>query len=134
MIPERFLIEARQIVAETAWRHSGAEGLMATSTRGRTARLGGVEFLDPSGGRAGRTNPQTQVTRPGFRFNAQIRTPSGVNPIGSGGTGGGGGLAALFDPSSAATWRLVAVALAFAYVVGFHVTLSGIRLGLGPGR
>lgn len=132
MLPERFLVEARQIVAETGWRNTWAEGLQATSTRGRTARLGGVEFLDPSGGRAGRTNPQTQVTRPGFRFNAQIRTPSGVPPLGA--TGGGGGLAALFDPSSAATWRLVAVALAFAYVVGFHVTLSGMRLGLGPGR
>lgn len=105
-----------------------------TSTRGRTARLGGVEFLDASGGRAGRTNPQNQVTRPGFQYNAQIRVPTQKPPLGAGGGGAVGFLGLFGDPSSASFWRLVAVGLAFAYVVGFHVSLNGFRLGLGPGR
>lgn len=113
---------------ERALRHANA-----SSTRGRTARLGGVEFLDASGGRAGRTNPQNQVTRPGFQYNAQIRVPTQKPPLGAGGAAGAP-FAGLLDFSSATTWRLVAVALAAAYVFGFHVSLNGFRLGLGPGR
>jgi hypothetical protein len=127
-----FELQAQRILEQTRERYPWTAGMYATSTRGRTARLGGVEFLDPSGGRAGRTNPQNQVTRPGFQYNAQIRVPTQKPPLGGG--VGAVGLAGLFDPSSAGFWRLVAVGLAFAYVVGFHVSLSGFRLGLGPGR
>jgi hypothetical protein len=130
MMPSTFELQARRILEQTRERYPWTLGMHATSTRGRTARLGGVEFLDPSGGRAGRTNPQNQVTRPGFQYNAQIRVPTQKPPLGAGGGAG----SVFFDTSSAAFWRFVAVGLAAAYVVGFHVSLNGFRLGLGPGR
>jgi hypothetical protein len=98
-----------------------------STIRGRAVRVGGVAVND---GAAGRTNPQTNATRPAFVIQAGIRKPTG----GAGFATGGAGQASWFDPSQVYFWRLVAVGLALAYVVGFHVSLNGVRLGLGPGR
>ena len=98
--------------------------IMGGSTiRGRAVKVGGVAVQSGAAGRA----DVSQVTRPAFTIQAGIRKPTG----GAGSVAGG---QSLFDSSSVAFWRLVAVGLAVAYVIGFHVTLGGMRLGVGPGR
>jgi hypothetical protein len=101
-----------------------------STIRGRAIKVGGVFQSDQGGGASGRTNPQTNATRPAFVIQAGIRKPTG----GAGFATGGAGQASWLDPTSVHFWRLVAVGLALAYVVGFHVSLNGVRLGLGPGR
>jgi hypothetical protein len=99
----------------------------ASTIRGRAIKVGGVA-TQPAG-YAGRTSPQTNATRPAYTIQAGFRKPTG-----GAGFATNAGRSNLFDPTSVAFWRLVAVALAVAYVVGFHVSLNGVRLGLGPGR
>lgn len=102
-----------------------------STIRGRAIKVGGVNVADnPGGGAGGRTSPQTNATRPAFVIQAGLRKPTG----GAGFATGNSGEASWFDTSNVAFWRLVAVGLAVAYVVGFHVSLNGVRLGLGPGR
>jgi hypothetical protein len=92
--------------------------------RGRAVKVGGVAFQQ---GAAPRTN-ELGVVRPAFAINAGIRQPLG-------GAGAGFSLGhPLLDLGSVSGWRMVAVGLAFLYVVGFHVTLGRTRLGLGPAR
>lgn len=95
-----------------------------STIRGRAIKVGGV--ATQAAGAAPRTD-SSGVTRPAFTIQAGIRKPTG-------GPGYLVGPTTLLDPSSVAFWRLVAVAAAVAYVVGFHVTLNGFRLGVGPGR
>lgn len=95
-----------------------------STIRGRAIKVGGVA-TQPEGW-AARTD-SSGVTRPAFTIQAGIRKPTG-------GPGYLVGPGALLDPSSVAFWRLVAVGVAVAYVVGFHVSLNGFRLGIGPGR
>ena len=95
-----------------------------STIRGRAIKVGGVAFQD---GAAPRTN-DLGVVRPAFAIHAGIR-----QPIGGGSSGFSLGHP-LLDLSSVSAWRLIAVGLAFAYVVGFHVTLGRTRLGLGPAR
>lgn len=102
-----------------------------STIRGRAIRVGGVNVAEnPGGGAGGRTSPQTNATRPAFVIQAGYRKPTGQ----AGFATGGAAQASWFDTSSVAFWRLVAVGFALAYVVGFHVSLNGVRLGLGPGR
>jgi len=102
-----------------------------STIRGRAIKVGGVNVAEnPGGGASGRTNPQTNATRPAFVIQAGLRKPTGQ----AGFATGGAQLPGWFDTSSVGFWRLVAVGLALAYVVGFHVSLNGVRLGLGPGR
>ena len=95
-----------------------------TTIRGRAIKLGGVA-TQPTGF-AGRA--QDQVTRPAFVIQAGIRKPTGGPPAYQVGQG------TLWDPSTPGFWRIVLVAGAFLYVVGFHVSLHGIRMGIGPGK
>jgi hypothetical protein len=98
-----------------------------SSIRGRVVKTGGVVT---DAGASPRTDAQ-QVTRPAFRFpQGSFRVPASA-----GGTGGGkAGVHPYLDTSSVTFWRLVIVGLAAAYIVGFHVSLNGIKLGIGPGR
>lgn len=82
-----------------------------------------------SGGASGRTD-SSQMTRPAFKVSAGIFQPRQKTAV-----GGAGGLGhPLLDPSTVGFWRLVIAGAAFAYIVGFHITLGRTRLGLGPGR
>ena len=95
-----------------------------SSTRGRVVKQGGIAF-QPQGA-APRTTDMG-ITRPAFTISAGIRQP----------VGGPGYLTLghpLLDLSGVSAWRLIAVGVAIAYVVGFHVTLGRTRLGIGPAR
>lgn len=96
-----------------------------STIRGRAIKVGGVAWQD---GAAPRTN-DFGIVRPAFAINAGIR-----QPIGGGASGGLSLGHSLFDLSSVSAWRLIAVGIALAYVVGFHVTLGRTRLGLGPAK
>lgn len=94
-----------------------------SSMRGRVVKQGGVAW-QPAGA-APRTS-DLGIVRPAFVVQGGRTRPT---------YGGFGGAAAsLFDLSSVASWRLIAVGIAVAYVVGFHVTIGRTRLGLGPAR
>lgn len=98
-----------------------------SSFRARVVKTGGVVT---DAGASPRTDQQ-QVTRPAFRF------PAGTFRVPTGGTGGAvvkSGQHPYLDTSSVTFWRLVIVGLAAAYIVGFHVSLNGFKLGIGPGR
>jgi hypothetical protein len=98
-----------------------------STMRGRVIKQGGIAVQD---GGAGRTNG-IGVVRPAFAVSSSTGQRGAV-----GGPGGPwiGFDHPLFDPGSVSAWRLVAVALAVAYVVGFHVSIGKTRLGLGPGK
>lgn len=101
-----------------------------SSIRGRSIKTGGM--VVDVGGASGRTDA-SQQTRPAFKMTAGIFQPKARTAVG--GANGGSDHAALFlDPSSVGFWRLVIVAGAVAYIVGFHVSLGRTRLGIGPGR
>jgi len=90
-----------------------------SSIRGRAISVGGMATTE--GASAGRP----AATRPGYRI-----TAGQMQPIpGSLGLGH-----PLLDLSSVGAWRLIAVGLALAYVIGFHVTLGRARVGIGPAR
>lgn len=91
-----------------------------STIRGRAVKVGGVA-TQPQGAE-GRTTA-AQITRPAFTIG-----PGPGQPMG--GASGGG----LLDLSTVGAWRLIAVGVAFAYVIGFHVSAGKIRLGIGPGR
>jgi hypothetical protein len=91
--------------------------------RGRAIKVGGMA-TDGQGATA-RVDPVSQQTRPAFRSAAQIFQPTG----GAGGRGFGA-VGPLLDPSTVAFWRLLAVALALAYIIGFHVTLGRVKIGI----
>ena len=93
-----------------------------SSFRGRTGHQGNVAV---QAGAEARTTPNG-IVRPAFRMNASY-----LRPAQAGGPKAGH---PLLDLSSVAGWRLVAVAAAIAYVIGFHVTIGRTRLGLGPAR
>lgn len=95
-----------------------------STIRGRAIKVGGVAYQ--VGGADGRQD-SNQVVRPAFKITAGIKEPTGVPGI-------GGAHAALFDLSGVTAWRLIAVGLALAYVVGFHVSAGKLRLGIGPGK
>jgi hypothetical protein len=88
-------------------------------------RQGGVA-LQPAGA-APRAN-DLGIVRPAFTFS------NGLRPAAGGASTGFSLGHPLFDLSSVSSWRLIAVGLALAYVVGFHVTLGRTRVGLGPAR
>jgi hypothetical protein len=93
-----------------------------STVRGRAIKVGGVET--DAAGFAARTD-KNNLTRPAYRI-----TAGQIQPIPA--TLGPGH--PLLDLSEVGSWRLIAVALAVAYVVGFHITLGRARLGIGPGR
>lgn len=91
-----------------------------STIRGRAIKVGGVET--DAAGFAARTD-QNRLTRPAYRITAgQIQPVPGVLGIGH----------PLLDLSTVGSWRLIAVAVAIAYVIGFHVTLGRARIGIGP--
>lgn len=118
---DKFELEARAILERTQARYPWTIGAQASGMRGR---LGGMATQDGAAPRAS----DLGIVRPAFAYNAGIKQPTGV---------GGAGFSLghpLFDLSSVGAWRLIAVGLALAYVVGFHVTLGRTRLGLGPAK
>lgn len=94
---------------------------MAT-IRGRAIKVGGV--ATDVGGASGRAD-SNNLTRPAYRVTAGQFQPI-PSRLGIGHE--------LFDLSQVGSWRLIAVAVAVAYVVGFHITAGRARLGIGPGR
>jgi hypothetical protein len=90
-----------------------------SSIRGRAIAVGGVQ-TDP--GATARTGGDG-LTRPAYRItSSQIQPLPGYLGIGH----------PLLDLSTVGAWRLIAVALAFAYVIGFHVSIGRARVGIGP--
>jgi hypothetical protein len=94
-----------------------------STIRGRAIKVGGVATQEGAMGR----QDANQVVRPAFKISAGIKQPTGVGGFGLAGSG-------LFDLSGVSAWRLIAVGLALAYVVGFHVTAGKLKLGIGPGK
>lgn len=109
--------DLRAILSGNLARHGTHES--GTRGRGRAMLQGGVGGPADAQSRV----DANQLTRPAYRFTAQIMEPTG-NRLGPGHP--------LFDPNSIGFWRLLFAALALAYVVGFHVTLGSVKLGLGP--
>jgi hypothetical protein len=97
-----------------------------STIRGRAVKVGGMVA---DAGATARTDA-SQVVRPAFRFSAGWRQPVAPPSTGLGGASGH----PLFDVNSVTFWRHVIAALAFAYIVGFHVSLNGFKLGVGPGK
>lgn len=95
-----------------------------STTRGRAIQVGGVETTDGANGRTTGL-PNNLLTRPAYRI-----TGGQIQPIPS--TLGIGH--PLLDLSNVGAWRLIAVAAAVAYVIGFHVSLGRLNVGIGPGR
>jgi hypothetical protein len=97
-----------------------------STIRGRAIMVGGMGGTGtPLGGAEARTDPNTLLTRPAYRITSGVFQPTpGRLDIGH----------PLLDLSSVGAWRLIAVAVAVAYVVGFHVTIGRARVGIGPGR
>lgn len=97
---------------------------------GMVGRPGGVATQD---GAAARTNG-LGIVRPAFAVSAKTGQRGAI------GGPGGPWLTSLGHPlftlgnGDVSAWRLIAVGLAFAYVVGFHVSLGRTRLGIGPGK
>lgn len=118
---DKFQLEARAILERTRARYPWTIGAQASGMRGR---LGGVATQAGAAPRAS----DLGVVRPAFTYSAGIK-----QPVGGAGTGFSLGHP-LFDLSSVGAWRLIAVGVALAYVVGFHVTLGRTRIGLGPAR
>lgn len=94
------------------------------STRGRTGRVGGMAV---DAGASGRTD-SSQLTRPAYKISAGIFQPSGTSVGGPGGVN----VHPLFDINSVSFWRFFWTAAAVAYIVGFHLRLGRVRLGVGP--
>jgi hypothetical protein len=94
-----------------------------SSTRGRVGRVGGVAVDE---GAAGRTDA-SQQTRPAFKLSANWQSPLTKSPV-----GGIGSIHPLFDPTSVSFWRFFWTGAAIAYIVGFHLRLGRVKLGLGP--
>lgn len=95
-----------------------------STTRGRAIKVGGVE-TDAAGFAARTGGGNNNLTRPAYRITSgQIQPVPGTLGLGH----------PLLDLSQVGSWRLIAVAAALAYIVGFHITLGRARLGLGPGR
>lgn len=92
-----------------------------SSIRGRAIKVGGVAAQDGAEGRS----DNNLLTRPAYRITSGQFQPI-PSMLGPGHP--------LFDLSTPGAWRLVAVAVAVAYVIGFHVTAGRVRLGIGPGR
>lgn len=94
--------------------------------RGRAIRQGTV-VTQPAGA-APRTTGDggTALLRPAFSFKSGVAMP------GAGGAAAGGH-GAFFDLSSVASWRLIFVGLAVAYIIGFHASLGRIGVRVGPG-
>lgn len=98
-----------------------------SSMRGRAIKAGGVAVQD---GAAGRTTG-LGIVRPAFAVSSTTGQRGAIG--GPGGPWLGVGHP-IFDLGDVSAWRIIAVALAAAYVVGFHVTLGRTRLGIGPGK
>ncbi len=94
---------------------------------GNVIKQGGVATQD---GAAGRTNA-VGVPRAAFAVSS---TTGQRGPVGGPGGPWLGMGHPIFDLSEVSAWRLIAVGVAVAYIVGFHVTLGRTRLGLGPAR
>ena len=94
-------------------------GLRRGSSGSIVVKPGGMGGGDDAGSRVDRNN----LTRPAYRVaEGQFQpTPQTIGPGHP-----------LLDLSTVSGWRLVWVAAAVAYVVGFHVTLGRYRIGLGP--
>ena len=92
-----------------------------STTRGRAIQVGGVDVTPGANSRVDANN----LTRPAYRITSGV-----VQPIG-GRLGPGH---PLLDLSTVGGIRLLVVALAVAYVSGFHVTLGRARIGIGPAR
>lgn len=93
-----------------------------SSIRGRAIKVGGVET--DAAGFASRVD-RNNLTRPAYRITAgQVQPVPGI--LGPGHP--------LLDLSQVSSWRLIAVAVAVAYIVGFHVTIGRARVGIGPAR
>ncbi|HYR17891.1 MAG TPA: hypothetical protein VEQ15_00270 [Myxococcales bacterium] len=90
--------------------------------RGRAVQIGGMET---DAGANARTDDNNLLTRPAYRYVGGAPSPIPAT-LGIGHP--------LLDLSTVGAWRLIAVAVAVAYIVGFHVTLGRARLGIGPGR
>jgi len=93
-----------------------------STIRGRAVQVGGMQV---DAGAAGRVGDNLQ-TRPAFRWSSGQFQPLPALGIGMDHP--------LLDLNSVASWRLLAVAAAVAYIVGFHVMLGSVRVGIGPGR
>lgn len=94
---------------------------------GLAVKQGGVAVQDGAGSR---TNNLGMV-RPAFAVSSNTGQRGAIG--GPGGPWLGLGHP-IFDLADVSAWRLIAVGLALAYVVGFHVTLGRTRLGIGPGK
>lgn len=94
-----------------------------SSTRGRVGRVGGMAVDQ---GAAGRTD-DSQQTRPAFKLQANWQSPLSKTPV-----GGPGSIHPILDWNSVSFWRLFWTGAALAYIVGFHLKLGRVRLGIGP--
>lgn len=91
-----------------------------STIRGRAVAVGGVGGPEDAASRVDRNN----LTRPAYRTSGGQFQPIPTF-LGPGHP--------LLDLSSVGAWRLIVVVGALAYIIGFHVTLGKVRLGIGPG-
>lgn len=101
---------------------SGTRGRGLSVIGGTAVKVGGMATDDGATARTGGAGVQV---RPAFQSAAGQIQP--LPPV------GGAHVATLFDLSSVISWRLFIVAAAAAYILGFHVTLGGKKVGVGPG-
>lgn len=94
-----------------------------STIRGRAIKVGGIA-TEPAGFSTRTGGADDSVTRQAYQSAAGQIQPLSNLTLGH----------PLLDLSQVGTWRLLAVAAAAAYVIGFHVSLGRFKLGLGPGR
>jgi hypothetical protein len=92
-----------------------------STIRGRAIQVGGVGGEADAESRVDRN----MLQRPAYRITAGQFQPIPAT-LGPGHP--------LLDLSTVGAWRLIAVGAALAYVIGFHVTLGRMNIGIGPGR
>lgn len=87
----------------------------------RRVRTGGMMT---DAGASGRTDSGSNLLRPAYSYQGVITPGEG---------GAGAGHAVFLDLSNVASWRLIFVGAALAYIVGFHVSLGRLKLNVSRG-